>query len=89
MCCVGTINRGGGTGLTNRTPDAAYIDAHRRITAALQHHTFAVLGIADYADHIAAVILAEFPVAFYTPAQMEVPQSRALCLRTHAEPTPA
>lgn len=68
--------------------DAAYTDAHRRIVTALSHHTFAVLGIADYADHIAAVILAEFPVAFYTPAQMEVPQSRALCLRTYAEPTP-
>lgn len=75
--------------MTKRVADPAYADAHARIAAALQHHTFAVLGVADYADHIAAVILAEFPVVFYTPARMETPQTRTLCLRTHPEPTPA
>ncbi len=74
--------------VTDRATDDAQAEVHRRIVNALSHRSFAVLGVADYADHIAVVIAAEFPVAFWMPGRMAPPQTRYLCLRSEPERAP-
>ncbi len=73
---------------TEHVLSEAQAEVRRRIVNALSHHSFAVLGIADYADHIAAVVAAEFPVAFWMPDRMVPPQTRYLCLRSEPERAP-
>lgn len=74
--------------VTDRVLDEAQAEVRRRIITALSHHSFAVLGVAAYAEHIAAVIAAEFPVAFWMPGRMADPQTRYLCLRSEPERAP-
>jgi hypothetical protein len=74
--------------VTDRVLDEAQAEVRRRIVNALSHRSFAVLGIAEYADHIAAVIAAEFPVAYWMPGRMIPPQTRYLCLRSEPEHSP-
>ncbi len=74
----------------NQRADTTLADAQaevrRRIVKALSHRTFATLGIAEYAGQIAAVVQAEFPVAFWMPDRLAPPQTRYLCLRSEPEP---
>lgn len=72
--------------VTNRALNEAQAEVRRRIINALSHRSFALVGVADYAEQIADVVLAEFPVAFWMPSRMVPPQTRYLCLRAEPEP---
>lgn len=74
--------------VTNRALNEAQVEVRRRIITALTHRSFAVLGVADYAEQIADVVLAEFPVAFWMPGRIPPPQTRYLCLRSEPERAP-
>lgn len=74
--------------MTERALNEAQTEVRRRIINALSHRSFALVGVTDYAEQIADVVLAEFPVAFWMPGRIPPPQTRYLCLRSEPERAP-
>lgn len=74
--------------VANHAPGEAQAEVRRRIIAALTCRSFAALGVDRYAEQIADVFLAEFPVVFWMPGRIPPPQTRYLCLRSEPEREP-